>query len=294
MTATFAENARGALYMTASMAAFIVNDTLMALALAEMGLFQAMLLRGIVATALLAALVARTGALARLPASRDALRIAFRSGGEIGSTITYLLSLGAVGLTMTTSIFQATPLAVTLAAALFLGEKVGWRRGLAVAIGFCGVMLIVRPGLDGFRPEALFALGAVCFVVFRDLMTRGLSAAVPSSLVTLATSVAITAVAAVGTLFTDWQPVEPHHALWLAAAALFLAAGYHFSVTTMRIGEISFISPFRYTALVWAILLGIVILGEVPDTLTLAGSLIVVATGLFTFWRERQIAARGR
>jgi S-adenosylmethionine uptake transporter len=187
-----------------------------------------------------------------------------------------------------TAILLVMPLAVTLAGAVFLGERVGWRRYTAIIVGFAGVLVIVRPGGAGFNAYALSALAAVGFLVVRDLVTRRFATGVPSVFVALATAVAITVLGALVTLFGRWVPLAGADALVLAAAAVCLVVGYLFGVMTMRVGEIGFVSPFRYTVLIWALLLGAVVFGEIPDALTFVGSVLVVGTGLYTFHRERR------
>jgi drug/metabolite transporter (DMT)-like permease len=180
-------------------------------------------------------------------------------------------------------------LAVTLAAAVFFGEPVGWRRYLAIAVGFAGVLIIVRPGSEGFTVYSLWAMASVGFVVLRDLATRRLSAAAPGPAIVFATSLAMTLTAGALTAATEWRPMEIQSLASLSGSALFLLVGYHFSVNSMRTGEIGFVQPFRYTLLIWATLLGIVMFGEWPDFWTLLGGAIVVATGLFMFYRERRV-----
>jgi drug/metabolite transporter (DMT)-like permease len=184
------------------------------------------------------------------------------------------------------------PLAVTLCAALFLGEAVGWRRYSAIAVGFVGVIIIVQPGSEGFTVYSLWAIAAVCCMVVRDLSTRRLLPGIPSIFLALTTGVGITAVAGLVSATRPWEPVSGHAGGLLMVAAIFLVIGYLFNVLSMRHGEIGFVSPFRYTILIWAILLGFVVFGDVPNALTLIGSVIVVATGVYTFYRERQLRLR--
>jgi drug/metabolite transporter (DMT)-like permease len=186
------------------------------------------------------------------------------------------------------------PLAVTLGAALFLGESVGWRRYLAIAIGFAGVLIIVRPGSEGFNAYALAAVGAIGFIVLRDLSTRSLTPEAPASYVVFITSTAITLAAGVAAVLTDWRPFEIPHLLALGGSGCCLVAGYLFGVKAMRLGEIGFTQPFRYTLILWAILAGIVMFGEWPDGWMLVGSATVVATGLFTLYRERRVDLSAR
>jgi len=289
---SLSDNAQGAIFMMVSMAGFVINDTLMKLAAAEASLFQVMLLRGLVATGLLGLLAWRRGALwPRLDRAGRRL-IGLRVCGEIGATTCYLTALFHMPIANATAILQSLPLAVTLGAALVLGETVGRRRYIAIAIGFAGVLGIVQPGSEGFTGYSLWALGAVGFMVVRDLTTRRLGREIPSIFVALTTAVGITIVGGLVCAFRPWQPVPGPTLVLLGAAAFFLVVGYLFNVMTMRKGEIGFVSPFRYTILIWAIVLGIVVFGEVPNPMAFAGAAVVVMTGVYTFYRERMAARR--
>lgn len=285
-----AANLQGALFMIASMGGFTLNDTLMKSLAGDVPLFQAIFVRGLVATLLLGALAIAQGALAYRVVGRDRRRLAVRLVAEVGATFCFLNALFHMPIANATAILMAMPLAVTLAGALFLGEPVGWRRYGAILLGFAGVLVIVRPGGEGFNAYALSALAAVGFLVVRDLTTRRFAAGVPSVFVALATAVAITVMGGLVSAVGIWVPLDAVDVVVLAAAAACLVVGYVFGVMTMRVGEIGFVSPFRYTALIWALILGVVVFAERPDRLTLVGSTLVVATGLYTFHRERRAA----
>lgn len=289
--AQFADNMRGALLMTASMAGFALNDGMIKMAMQSMPLFPAILLRGVLTCVILVALCLVTGAFRARPARRDRRLIGLRCVAEVGGTLCFLTALNNMPIASASAILQSLPLAVTLAAALFMGEQVGWRRGAALVVGFLGVLLIVRPGADSFNAYALSALGAVFFIVARDLTTRGISREIPSTLVALITAVTITGVAGIGSLFTEWPPITVETLGWTSAASCFLIVGYLAGVATMRVGEIAFVAPFRYSILLVSIVIGIVMFDEVPDAMMLAGSVLIVGSGMFTFWRERRVAA---
>ena len=286
------DNTRGALFMTICMAGFVLNDAMIKLATQEVSLFQAIFLRGILASLLIGVLAwGRRQLFCRIsPADRKMLVL--RLVGELGGTVCYLSALMHIPLANATAILQALPLAVTLGAAVFLSEPVGWRRYLAIGIGFAGVLIIVRPGAEGFDSFALLAVVAVGFVTLRDLATRRLSGPVPSLFVAFCTAVAIMLFGGLMLPFTEWRPVEASHLLTLAVAAGALFFGYVFSVSSVRVGEVAFVAPFRYTILIWAILLGIFIFGDIPDAWTLLGAGVIVATGVFTFYRERRLSRR--
>ncbi len=281
------DNMRAAIFMMTSQAGFALNDAMMKLSSETLNLFQAIFLRGMIASVLIAVLAFRFGALRHRVVGRDRILIALRSLGEIGSTFCFLGALFNMPIANATAILQSVPLAVALGAALFLGEAIGWRRYLAIGIGFLGVIIIVRPGSEGFNAHALLALGAVGFMVLRDLTTRRLTAEVPSLLVTLISMTAITASAGLVSILEGWRPVEPAPAGFIALASVCLIVAVLFGVMTIRLGSIGFTQPFRYTLLPWAILFGILFFAEYPDGPMLAGSALVLGTGLFTFYRER-------
>lgn len=186
------------------------------------------------------------------------------------------------------------PLSVSLAAALILGEALGWRRLTAIFVGFAGVLLIIQPGSADFSTYSIYALGAVACATMRDIAMRRMSHDVPSVFVALIAAVGVTGLGAVGSLFTPWQPFTVTSGLQLTGAMTFMIFAYIASASAMRFGEIGFVAPFRYTSLLVALILGIVIFGEWPNTLALAGGAIVVATGLFTLYRETKLQVRHR
>lgn len=280
-------NTKGALLMMGSMAAFTLNDTLVKVALRDLPLFQLVAMRGVLAVFLVYGLARYLGALHLNFSNRDRLLVALRSLAELSATFFFLTALKNMPLANVTAILQALPLTVTLGAALVFSEQVGWRRILAIAIGFGGMVLIVRPGPDGFSLYSIYALIAVASITVRDLVTRRMSPQVPSMVVTLATSLSITVAAAIASVFEGWVPVSGAAGSLVAAAAVFVLMGYLFSVMVMRQGDVGFIAPFRYSSLIWALGLGWAVFDEWPDGLTMLGATLIVAAGLFTLFRER-------
>ena len=282
------DNARGAILMNIAMAAFTLNDTAMKAAMQTVPLFQSIGLRGVFASVALVVIGWRMGGLSLDLPRRDWGFLALRSVAEVMGTLLFLAALIHMPLANLSAIMQALPLAVTLAAAVFLKEYIGWRRLTAILIGFVGVLIIIRPGPQGFDVWSLMGLGSVICVVARDLATRQMSQALPSATVALAAAVTGLMLGGVGTAIEGWQPVTGHDLMLIAGASVALIVGYLTSVMTMRVGEIGFVAPFRYMALLWAIVLGWLAFGQLPDALTLFGAALVVATGIFTFWRERR------
>jgi drug/metabolite transporter (DMT)-like permease len=290
---TISDNLRGALLMNLAMLVFTLNDACMKAVTEVMPLFQAIALRGFIATLGLLVIGYALGQLRLWPGRRDAQIIGVRTIAEIAATLLFLVALTHMELANLSAIMQSLPLAVTLVAALVFGDKIGWRRTAAIGIGFVGVLIIIRPGTDGFDVWSVMGLGSVAAVVVRDLAARSLSRDVPSMTVAVWASGSVMIMGIIGAVIDGWQPVQMKEALLLAFASLNLIIGYQTVVMMMRVGDIGFIAPFRYMSLIWAILLGWSVFGTLPDSLTLLGAALVVATGLFTIWRERQ-AARGR
>jgi len=246
--------------------------------------------RGVLTTVMIGLLAWRMGML-RLNIPRpDRWLIALRCLAEAGAAYFFLTALVNMDIANVTAILQALPLAVTLGSAVVFGEQVGWRRMTAILVGFFGVLLIVRPGLEGFTVYSLFGLATVVCAMVRDLVTRRLSTSIPSLTVTFFTSLAVTTLGAVLGLGTDWVPLGPREGAIIGGASVLIIAAYLTIVMAMRAGDIAFVAPFRYTGLVAAIIAGVLFFGDWPDLLTWVGSLIVVGSGLFAFWRERRLA----
>jgi drug/metabolite transporter (DMT)-like permease len=288
------DNARGALMMALGMAAFTFSDAVMKLIGQSLPLFQAVLMRGVLVSALFMAIAWRAGALVGPVAPRDRGLMALRVVAEAMCAWFFFLALFNMPLANVIAIFQALPLAIVAAGAIFFGERVGWRRWLMIALGFVGVLMIVRPGTEGFDRFSVYALLSVAAVTVRDLATRRMSRGVPSLRVAFWSAFGVTLFAAAGSLTEDWVPPDGRLLGLLALGAGFILGGYLMSIMAVRHGELAVVTPFRYTGLVWALLLGWFVFGDWPDGMTLAGAAVIVATGLYTLWRERQLGVAAR
>ena len=278
--------------MMASMAAFTLGDTCVKAIGEAISLSQLLVIRGFFASLFIAALAWRLKALRFDLPRRDWALVLTRAGAEVCSTYFFLTALRQMPLANVTALLQMLPLTLTLGSAVFFGETVGWRRWVAIAAGFAGMLLIVRPGTEGFNQYSVLALIAVAFVTLRDLVTRRMSPAVPSLTVTLVSSVAVFLFALTMSLGQTWEPITPRLGALLAGTTLFIVAGYSLSVIVMRVGEMSFVAPFRYTGLLIALTVGFLVFGDWPVPLTLIGAAIIVATGSFNLWREGQLRRR--
>ncbi|WP_292529273.1 DMT family transporter, partial [Mesorhizobium sp.] len=258
-------NLRGALFMVVAMSGFTLNDAITKVASESMNMAQVMLIRGAFASLFVGLLAWQRGALA-LSGSMLQPMVAVRVAGEAGATVSFLIALAHLPIANVSAVLQALPLAVTMGAALVFNEGVGWRRWLAIAIGFAGVLIIVRPGFEGFSIYSVLALACVACCAVRDLATRRIPQAIPTLLVSTTTALAMTMLGAALLLpMGGWTPMTGESTASLAMAAVLVVIGYQFIIMAMRMGDISFIAPFRYTALLWSILLGLFVFGDVPD-----------------------------
>lgn len=287
-------NLRGALLMMASMAGFSINDAFLKMIGDAIPLFQLLFLRGMLAAFLVYVLARMVGQMTWRAKRQDWLLIGLRSFAELGAAICFLTALFNMPLANATAILQMLPLTVTMGVALVFRETVGWRRWAAIAVGFIGMLLIVQPGGQGFNSYSLYALGAVGFVTIRDLSTRRMTSDVPSLLVTFVAAIGVALTAGLASAVQGWSPVSLEHGGYIVLSAFCILGGYLFSVMTMRVGDFGFIAPFRYTSLLWALLLGWWIFGDWPESIVLTGAAIVTATGLYTLYRETLLRRKKR
>lgn len=285
------DNLRGILAILASATGFVINDAFVKLLTTELSNSQIIVLRGLLATLVLAGATSIAGSW-RHPRVLLQKPMLIRLVGSAFATMFIVASLRHLPLATASAIFQLGPLAVTAGAALLLGAPVGWRRWLASIAGFVGVMFIIKPGTASFVAEAWIAMVALLFVAVRDLTTRFIDPAVPSLFVAMASA----AVIAFGGLFLipfDAAWVAPSVTAWalLAGCGVSLYFAYYFGVVAMRIGDLAVVAPFRYALVLESLLLGYMFWGHVPDTWSFVGIAIVVLAGLYLLHRER-IAAK--
>lgn len=281
-------NLRGILSMLAAMFLFITNDMFVKLASETLGTMQIIFLRGIMALGLVVIAAYVTGALDRLPRSGGRM-LGVRTIGEIGGTVFYLTALFHMPFANATAILQGMPIVMTVVSALFLGEIVRWRRWLAVIVGFAGMLLVTQPGTDGFDIYALFALAGLGFAVLRDFASRYLPSEMPSLFVSVVAMASVTSVGAIFSFAEPWRPVSLEAFCYLAGAAVLLAAAFYFIIEAMRHGEVSVVTPFRYTLMIGALGYGYLIWGDLPDLMASLGIVLIVASGLYVFYRESNL-----
>jgi drug/metabolite transporter (DMT)-like permease len=204
------------------------------------------------------------------------------------ATMTYLVSLFHLPIANATAINMATPLFITLFAVVAFHERVGAGRWVAIATGFTGVLMVVQPTGAAFNAYALLCLAGTLLHSGRDLVTRTISPSIPSILITFSTAATVTLLAGIWCAFDRWEPVGAQQLALLATASVFLSAGYFLLTVSMRGGEMSLIAPFRYAGLLFALLLGFLVWGDIPNALAWAGIALLVAAGLYVLHGERR------
>lgn len=284
------QNTRGILLMVFSMAGFTIEDMLIKQLSTTLSVGLILVLLGLGASLLFAAI-------ARFNHHRILTRRAWgklaiwRMVAEATAAVSLTTALWLVDFSVFAAVFQATPLVIVMGAAIFLGEEVGWRRWSAVIVGFIGVLMIIRPGLAGFDPNALFVLVTVAAITARDLITRKMDVSIPTSVLAFQGFAVMVPAGALLVLVTGTTAeTVGHREFGLILAAIIAGAiAYYALITSTRIAAAAIITPFRYTRLLFSLIVAVVVFRESPDALTLCGAALILATGLYTFFRERRL-----
>ena len=283
------ENIRGALIMMICMSAFVLNDAFVRLAGDSLPLAQILFIRGLITTIVLLAFAIYGGVFSSTVSKKDKWRIFFRSIAEALTAYFFLTAVMNMPFANVTAILQILPMTVTLAAAFVFKEKVGTIRISLILMGFVGVVLIINPSADGFNLYAIYALIAVVLITTRDLITRKLSSQVSTLLPTVSASIGVLLFSLILLINTPLQPLNTQNSLFIFLAAFFIIFGYYTAVLVMRSGEISFISPFRYTAILVALILGFIFFDEKPDITAFVGIVIVMFAGIILMKRNSSV-----
>jgi drug/metabolite transporter (DMT)-like permease len=279
------DNPRGIAYMSAAMAVFVVNDALMKYATETLPVAQSIFLRGALVTVFLLVTAGMQRKLRYWTMLFHPMVLA-RGALETVGSFTYIATLVHIPLAIALAINMATPLAILPFAVMLLGEKVRWRRWSALVAGFVGVLLVVQPGAD-VNWWAVLAFASTFVFALRDVTTRLMPVAIPSILITALSAAVLTVFTGILALYSGWQPVTSVHLAAIAGASVMVAIGMHLLVIGTRIGEASVIAGFRYTALIWGVVLGYAIWGDLPGPLAWTGIGLIVGAGLYAAHRER-------
>lgn len=281
------DNTRGILAMSAAVVVFIFNDALIKLAAESVPSVQAIGVRGLFATLWCALALLVTGTWRQI-AWAGHPRVVFRGVLEAGSAIFYLIALFHIPFAIATAVNLSTPVILTVLAVLILKEEVRWRRWSAVIVGFLGVLLVIQPHPADLNAWTWLALAGTMIGSFRDIFVRFLPSGVPTLVVSFTTALIVAAVGCGWAIVEGWQPMSGEAVGFIVGSSLLLAMGYQFVVIALRSGgDFSVIGSFRYASILWALAIGYVLWGEVPNGLALAGLAVIVASGLYILHRER-------
>jgi S-adenosylmethionine uptake transporter len=278
---------KAGLVMILAMASFTAGDTMTKLMAGEVPVGQIIFFRGVVATALTALITHKALAQAALALRKG---VVVRSLSDVAGTIFFITALMHLPIANLTAVMQAVPLLVIAFAAMFLGEKVGWRRILAILLGLTGVLFIVKPSPASFTIYDGLSLGLIVAVALRDIFTRRLTFGVPTMIIVFANAVFVMLSGLVLYPFEDWVALAPRHMILISCGGMFLSLGYVCMVSTIRMGDISATAIYRYSVVLFALLSGMLVFGEFPDQWALIGIALIVLSGIYALLREMRVA----
>ena len=286
------ENFRGAVLMMICMGAFVLNDAFVRLAGGSLPLAQILFFRGLLTTITLLLVALYTGVFKLKVLRQDKWLIFFRSVTEALTAYFFLTAVMNMPFANVTAILQILPMTVTFAAAIIFKEKVGIFRVTLILFGFLGVILIINPAKDGFNIYAGYAIISVLLITIRDVLSRKLSFDVPTLIPTVSASLGVLLFSTILIINTAFQPPSLQNSFFIGSAAFFIIFGYYTAILVMRAGEISFIAPFRYSAILFALLIGFIFFEEQPSKTALLGMIIVMVSGVALIKRNNTVQAK--
>jgi drug/metabolite transporter (DMT)-like permease len=273
--------------MTIGTLGYVVNDAFVRkMTEPGPGIYQVLCMRSVCLAVLLAAVARMRGESTK----RDHLQgpLLVRVAAEVVASALFFAGILRLDFANAQAILLIVPFAITLAAAWLLDERVSIRQYVAIVVGFVGVVMVVRPATDEFSVWALVVLASAGFLVLREFATRGVAPETPALSIAFVTAIGLAFLTGVLSMFDDgWVAYDATGWLYLALSSCALFVGYLFSIQTVRIGDLSVSAPFRYTGLVGAVVIGYFAFDETPDLLTVAGSAVIIATGLYAVYLER-------
>ncbi|MEP1209825.1 MAG: DMT family transporter [Rhizobiaceae bacterium] len=288
------DNTRGIVFMLLAMAGFALADTLVKVSSSVMTPAQVLFILlggGLVIFALMA--IVQKQPLLNRGAFAPLMLVRYMS--EIAGMVGMVLALAYVPLSTVGAVTQATPILVAVGSVLFLGEKVSWRRWSCIGVGFLGVLLIVQPGTEGFDLSVLWALLAMVSLSVRDLMTRLIPTEIASSSLATYTMIASVPVAAAWVLLSGDSLIPDQLNWWIILPMVSMGScGYVLLIASLRMSDVSVVTPFRYSRIIFLLILGVAVFDERPSQMMLIGAALIIASGLYMMWREQQVKRSAR
>ena len=280
------ENTKGAFLISLAAACYVMSDIFMKFLSSEISMFQITYLRGLLVTFFLFSYCYMSGASFFIKEWKDRIVIIIRSTLEVIMTYAFLAALFNMNVANANAILQLIPLIVLLGSFIFLRQSPKTYEWIAVLVGCFGAVIIIRPGASDFNFFTIHALVAVFCLSARDLLTVRLNKNIPSNIVAFYSALMLTMVSFL--LSEDTHLFgKVDNSLFIVYTAIFVSIGYTASVSAMRYGEVTFVSPFRYTALLWASVMGFIFFGEIPKFSTLFGGSLIILAGIFIFYKSK-------
>ena len=280
------ENTKGAFLISLAAACYVMSDIFMKFLSSEISMFQITFLRGLLVTFFLFSYCYISKASFFIREWKDRFVIAIRSILEVIMTYTFLAALFNMNVANANAILQLIPLMVLLGSFAFLRQSPKTHEWIAVLFGCLGAVIIIRPGALDFNFFTIHALVAVFCLAARDLLTVRLNKKIPSNIIAFYSALMLT----LASFLLSKEPVhfgDLSNSLFILYTAIFVSIGYIASVAAMRFGDVTFVSPFRYTALLWAMAMGFIFFQEIPKFTTLLGGLIIILAGIYIFYKSK-------
>ena len=271
---------RGPFFMVVATGSYVINDSFMKLATVGLPPYEVLMLRGAFAALWGFPLLLVLGFGRQLPQMFERFTL-LRNFCELGAILCYILALAQMPIADASALGQITPLLVLLGASILFRERIGGVRMALIGLGFIGAIMVAQPTMNGISIYAVLALANAVLCAVRDIAGRRIAAEVPGMIVAMSAVVVVLIGAGAMHLVTEsWVMPGLNHILLLLGSGLFLIFGHFFIFMAYRVGPTSVVAPFYYFFTFWAVISGLVVFGQFPNTLAISGIALVVASGL--------------
>ena len=271
---------RGPLSMLVATGSYVINDTMMKMATVGLPPYEVLFLRGVAALIWGIPMLWVLGYSKQMPLMFES-RVLTRNLLELVAILSYVVALANMPIADVVALGQITPLLILLGASILFRERIGGVRMALIGLGFAGALMVAQPSMQGISLYALLGISNAIFCAARDIAGRRVAGHIPGMIVAISAVIVVLVGAGVAHLLTEeWVVPGPRHLALLAGAGLFLIFGHFFIFTAYRIGPTAVVAPFFYSFTLWAVISGVVVFSELPNTLAMCGIALVVASGL--------------
>jgi drug/metabolite transporter (DMT)-like permease len=278
-------NQRGVLAIVGCMTAYTANDVLVKQILRSYPVGEVIFVRGAIAALLIGAVALALGHRKEITGALSPLLTA-RSAFDGLSTAAFITALAHMPLANVAAILQIGPLLITVLSIMLFREAVGWRRWIAIGVGFIGALLVIKPAPSSFDVWAVIAAVSALFAALREISNRRIGRAVPVMVVAFWGAVSITLFGAAFAVTEIWRMFETGDLIQLFIASVFVGIAIYLMALGFRDVDLSVVAPFRYTYLITSAVGGYLMFAELPDRWTVFGALLIVGSGIYTLHRE--------